>query len=105
MKLIPSVIEESLEDFGEALWRIQHLGFKKEEINQYGNLIWNALEVIREFTPAAGMSSTGPAIFAITDTDSKSLINECTGYFEENGLRCEVITTVARNRGADIEAI
>jgi beta-ribofuranosylaminobenzene 5'-phosphate synthase len=105
MKLLPSIVEWDLDEFGEAIWSIQHLGFKRAEIDQYGGLIWRALELARGLAPAVGMSSTGPAIYAITDANPKSVVKTCVRYFEENGLKCRGVITKARNRGADIEVI
>lgn len=105
MKMIPSVMESDLDDFGDSLWEIQSLGFKKIEIDQYGSLIWDPLQNLRELTPAVGMSSTGPTVYAITDTDAnaKDIQKYAVNYFQDKGLDCEKIITTARNRGADIE--
>ena len=54
-------------------------------------------------TTAIGMSSTGPTVFAITDSNAKSLAKELERYFDEKGYTCETIITKARNRGADVK--
>lgn len=105
MKMIPGVIEENLDDFGDAIWRLQHLGFKKAEVQQYGDLITECMESVREITPAVGMSSTGPAIYSITDSDAKIIAKTCSEYFRDRGLKSRKIITKARNRGADIEVV
>ncbi|MFP3946817.1 MAG: beta-ribofuranosylaminobenzene 5'-phosphate synthase [Archaeoglobaceae archaeon] len=105
MKMIPSVMESNLDDFGDSLWNIQGLGFKKAEIDQYGSVIWDALKELRELTPAVGMSSTGPTIYAITDSDGNAtgIQKVAVSYFQDKGLDCEKIITTARNKGADID--
>ncbi len=105
MKMIPAVMESDLEDFGDSLWAIQGLGFKKAEVDQYGSMMWDALKNLRELTPAVGMSSTGPTIYAITDTDAKAreIQGYAAKYFQGKGLDCEKIITTARNKGADIQ--
>jgi beta-ribofuranosylaminobenzene 5'-phosphate synthase len=102
MKMLPAVVEQDLDEFGEALWRIQYLGFKKVEIDQYGDLIRNALNYVCDLTNAVGMSSTGPTVFAITDTNSKQIAKTLEEFFESRGFGCDVTVTKARNTGAKI---
>jgi beta-ribofuranosylaminobenzene 5'-phosphate synthase len=105
MKLLPAVVECDLDSFGSALWRIQHLGFKRVEVNQYGNLVWDAMKKIKEVAPAVGMSSTGPAIFAIMDSDTRYVVRRARNYFKEKNLSCEVVVTRARNEGAEVKEL
>ncbi|MFO7968251.1 MAG: beta-ribofuranosylaminobenzene 5'-phosphate synthase [Archaeoglobaceae archaeon] len=105
MKMIPSIMENDLDDFGDSLWNIQGLGFKKAEVDQYGNMIWDVFRNLRELTPAVGMSSTGPTVYAITETNAnaKNIQKYAAKYFQNMGLNCEKIITTARNKGADID--
>ena len=96
MKMLPAIVEEDLDDFIFAVSRIQRLGFKRAEIDMYGDLIWNALEI------ALGMSSTGPCVYAVTDTNTREIERDLRRYFEERGLKCETMVTKARNEGASI---
>ncbi|MEM2086023.1 MAG: beta-ribofuranosylaminobenzene 5'-phosphate synthase [Archaeoglobaceae archaeon] len=98
MKMLPAVAEKDLESFNFALQRIQHLGFKKAEVDRYGDLIRGLLEQF-----PAGLSSTGPSVFAVTDSNSKNLARDMKSYFAERGIECEQIITKGRNRGAEIE--
>lgn len=98
MKMLPAVVEEDLDSFIFALRRIQHLGFKKAEVERYGSLIRECLEHF-----PAGMSSTGPTIFAVTDTNAKEMAREIENYFKEREIDCESLITRGRNRGAEIE--
>jgi len=102
MKLLPAVVEKDLDEFGNAIWRIQNLGFKKAEIDRYGDLIRSALNCVSDDTKAVGMSSTGPAIYAITDSNAKGIATTLKSYFNEKGLSCETIVTKAKNSGAEI---
>lgn len=105
MKMIPAVIEEDLDDFGDAVWRIQHLGFKKVEVQQYEGLVKKCMEYIREITPAVGMSSTGPVIYSITDSSTKTIERTFYNYFREKDMNVRIIVTHARNKGADVEVL
>jgi len=102
MKMLPAVVEEDLDEFGEALWRVQHVGFKRVEVSQYGDLILSAMEVVRDEGFAIGMSSTGPAIFAVVDSNARWVANALERYFGENGYGCDVVITRARNEGAEV---
>lgn len=99
MKMLPSVVEVDLDGFGEAVMRIQELGFKKVEIDQYNDLIRNCLSL----ADCIGMSSTGPAVYAVTDSNAKSIARNIKGYFAERGFGCSIYVTKARNRGVEIE--
>ena len=99
MKLLPSVVENDLDNFGEAVKIIQRLGFKKVEVHQYGDLIWGIMD---QFDYPIGMSSTGPAVYTVVDTNAKSVGRELKGYFEEKGFDAHVYITNADNFGAEI---
>lgn len=99
MKMLPSVVEADLDEFGEAVRRIQELGFKRAEVEQYGELIRGSFNLAE----CVGMSSTGPAVYAVTDTNSESIAREIESYFADKGFECSVYITKARNRGVEIE--
>jgi beta-ribofuranosylaminobenzene 5'-phosphate synthase len=102
MKLMPAVLEEDLDEFGNAVYRIQRIGFKRIEINQYGDLIWDLLDCASDVTKAVGMSSTGPTVYGVVDTNKRDLEMLFKEYFKERGINCEVITTKAKNCGAEV---
>ena len=102
MRLLPSVVEEDIRAFGDALWRIQHLGFKRIEVDQYGDKIWSVMRNARDVFPAVGMSSTGPTIYCITDSGRKG---DLESILKEAEMDFVVFETLARNRGADVERI
>ena len=99
MKLLPSVVERDLDSFADAVYRIQHLGFKKAEIMQYGEVIRGLIDELKDYG-AAGMSSTGPTVYFIGERGGVSAGRD---YLSEMGFDVEVLKTVARNRGAEIE--
>ncbi len=103
MKILPSIVEVDLDSFGSGIWEIQHLGFKKVEINQYGDLIWDFITTGKEYVPAIGMSSTGPAVYAITDESLKDIVSFAKEYFAERCPGIDIIKTRGRNKGAEIK--
>jgi len=70
MKVIPGIINEDLECFGQGLKRIQRIGFKKIEISLQHDIVKNALSIFEESgVKAFGMSSFGPSIVGIVESD------------------------------------
>lgn len=102
MKMMPAVIEKDLDNFGEAINEIQNTGFKKVEMDLQNKIIPETIESMRKAGAAgAGMSSFGPTIYGITDTDGHQIIKairEALG--ETKGL---IFTTKAQNSGAQID--
>ena len=99
MKLLPSIVEQDLDEFGEAIMMIQRLGFKRIEIDQYGDLIWNLMDSV-DFP--IGMSSTGPALCVVTDTDAKEVRKDIENYFKEKNVRVKLYVTKPKNTGAEV---
>lgn len=100
MKLMPAVIEEDITDFGNAINKIQQLGFKKIERNLQSKQIENILKyMLDNGIPGVGMSSFGPTCFGITDTNTKSMKKDLKNYMGENSI---VILTKGKNTGSKI---
>jgi len=97
MKLLPAVVEKDLDSFNEVIGRIQEIGFKKAEVERYGTLIRDLLEAL-----PVGMSSTGPSVYAVTDTNARQMSKEIENYFAEKGIETETLITRGKNRGAEI---
>lgn len=97
MKLLPAVAESDLDSFNEAIRRIQSLGFKRVEVERYGSIIRDLIEML-----PIGMSSTGPCVYAVTDTNAKEIAREIERYFVEKGIKVQLLITKGKNRGAEI---
>ncbi|MFN3383951.1 MAG: beta-ribofuranosylaminobenzene 5'-phosphate synthase [Archaeoglobaceae archaeon] len=97
MKLLPAVAEKDLDSFNEAIGKIQRVGFKKIEVKRYGSLIRDLLETL-----PIGMSSTGPSVYAVVDSNAKQIAKEIKDYFAEKGIESDVLITSGKNRGAEI---
>lgn len=73
MQIVPSIINKDLDNFAEALWFINNHGFKKVEIGLQHECINNLLQdIYSTFKVPVGISSFGPGVFVITDSDEKS---------------------------------
>ena len=66
LQLLPAIFEEDRYAFGSAINNIQTFGWKKVEIDAQGGVLQQTLDFLREAGAiGAGISSWGPAIFAI----------------------------------------
>jgi len=74
MRLLPGIVRHDLGMFGAAVSAIQRTGFKKVEIARQVPVVRSLITGLREAGAACtGMSSFGPAVFAITDGNSSTL--------------------------------
>ncbi len=98
MKLMPAIVEHDLDELSKAVYRIQHLGFKKAEVSQYGDVAWGFIELLKDYG-AVGLSSTGPTLYFI---GSRKHAREGERYLEEKGIEHWYVRSRARNRGAEV---
>jgi len=101
MKLMPSVLESDLDTFGEAVNKIQNIGFKRIENklqNPYIAKIMNELMVAG--AAGVGMSSFGPTLYAVTDTNEGDIVRAANDAIKDVGG--QIITTKAQNSGAKL---
>ncbi|MDW7990039.1 MAG: beta-ribofuranosylaminobenzene 5'-phosphate synthase [Archaeoglobaceae archaeon] len=97
MKIMPAVVEKDLDSFLEGIRRVQKIGFKRVEVERYGSLMKELLNMF-----PFGMSSTGPSVYTVTDTNSRELAREVEEYFNEKNIECDIFITKGRNRGAEV---
>lgn len=95
MKLLPALVEEDIEAFGEGINAIQGLGFKKIEVELQHPKVRELLRTAQKYSYGAGMSSFGPVIYCLPREEEKLLESIPLG-------EAEVIFTKARNRGASL---
>lgn len=101
MKLMPAVLEEDIVSFGEAINKIQNLGFKKVERNFQSERVNNIISyMLDNGIPGAGMSSFGPTCFGITDTNVKSMKKDLQDLAGNNSI---VQITNGKNEGSQIK--
>jgi len=102
MKLIPSVIEEDLDEFGMAVNEMQRYGFKRCELDMQPQVIPTLIEEMRNAGAAgAGLSSFGPAVYGICDTNQSSVVSAAEGVMNEYSGGYTILTK-GRNSGAEI---
>jgi beta-ribofuranosylaminobenzene 5'-phosphate synthase len=101
MKMMPAVIEEDLDSFGDAVNNIQSIGFKKIELKLQNPFIKELMENLENAGSAGvGMSSFGPTVYAVTDTNTNQICRAARNSMK--GMDGEIILTGAQNSGAQI---
>jgi beta-ribofuranosylaminobenzene 5'-phosphate synthase len=99
MRMLPGVVEHDLDLFGMAVNRIQELGFKRVELARQAPVVPALMAGLRGAGAAcAGMSSFGPAVYAISDTPLSGLESAARDLLQ--GKAARIIRTRADNTGA-----
>ncbi len=102
MKMLPAVVEVDLVSFGESVNEIQNVGFKRIELELQHQIVHDLIREMRSAGAAgAGMSSFGPTVYSITDSDSKEIANAARDVM--NHVGGEIIVTRAQNSGSVIK--
>ncbi|HOI57126.1 MULTISPECIES: beta-ribofuranosylaminobenzene 5'-phosphate synthase [unclassified Methanoculleus] len=103
MRMIPGLVEHDLDLFGSAVNRTQALGFKKVEVAMQHPVVSSLLEaMVQAGAAGAGLSSFGPTVYAVGDTDMQDAAGAATEVLGDGGG--SVILTKARNCGANVRA-
>ncbi|RPJ53991.1 MAG: DUF98 domain-containing protein [Methanobacteriota archaeon] len=103
VRMLPGLMEHDLDLFGAAVNRIQHLGFKRIEIERQSMIVPSLIQGLLEAGAAcAGMSSFGPTVYAISDGDMRTIEKAAHDMIRKSGG--DVIITRGRNIGAQLRA-
>jgi beta-ribofuranosylaminobenzene 5'-phosphate synthase len=104
VRMVPSLVEGDLDEFGGAVNRVQELGFKKVEVMLQHPVVHKLMVAMKEAGAAcAGLSSFGPIVYAITDTQGLDIENAANEVMEDVGG--QVLITHSRNVGARMRMI
>jgi beta-ribofuranosylaminobenzene 5'-phosphate synthase len=100
MRMLPALVERDLDAFGAGVNHLQHLGFKRVELSLQPPAVHHLLGVMRDAGAAgAGMSSFGPALYAVGDTGMRAVESAVKASLAEMGGG-ETLITTANNAGA-----
>ncbi len=106
MKIIPGILKKDIICFGEGLKRIQSIGFKKIEIDLQHDIVKKILNFFEHLgLKAYGMSSFGPSVVAITESDEEAhlLLKEVQKLI--SGFGGHIYICKPNNFGAKIEIL
>jgi beta-ribofuranosylaminobenzene 5'-phosphate synthase len=99
MEMLPAVVEEDIVSFGDALNRIQEVGFKKREVDLQTAEVRQCMNLMREAGAyGAGMSSFGPTMFCVAE--EPEIVRGAVSEYLESTIGGEVFVTQANNSGA-----
>jgi beta-ribofuranosylaminobenzene 5'-phosphate synthase len=102
MRMLPGIAEKDIDLFGSSVNAIQSLGFKKIELSFQPREVSGLLDTMRDAGAAgAGMSSFGPTLYAIGDTNMQEVERAAQSYLQEIGGGTTLVTS-ARNSGAAV---
>lgn len=74
MEMLPALMERDLERFGDAIDRIQKVGWKRVEVEAQDEVVRETMRFLkREGALGVGLSSWGPALYALSH-DPESLL-------------------------------
>jgi len=100
MRMLPGIVERDLDLFGSSINAVQHLGFKRVELSLQPEEIHLLMENLRSSGAAgAGMSSFGPTVYAISDTDMRGIEQAAQSFMDAHGGGTTLVTS-ANNSGA-----
>lgn len=101
MQMIPSLIEQDIEEFGNAVNSLQKIGFKKHEVAVQSAEAKSTMEILlQNGIHGAGISSFGPATYGFSN-DRKHSEEVKEILLEKMPLGSEVLITKANNTGAE----
>lgn len=103
VRMIPAVLEGDLDGFGNAVNRVQDLGFKRVEVGLQHPLIGRLMEAMRSAGAAgAGLSSFGPTVYAVADSNARDI--EAAAMEAMRVVGGEVVVTRPKNSGAQMRS-
>jgi beta-ribofuranosylaminobenzene 5'-phosphate synthase len=107
MKILPALKERRIDSFGHGIYELQHLGFKKVEIELQDEIISNLIEFcVKNGAYGSGMSSFGPTTYALIEGLSKAQqLKQKIQTFLQNECEADIFITNVNNKGAQIEII
>lgn len=99
MEMLPSIVEADMVSFGDALNRIQDVGFKQREVALQPGKVRQCMKIMKEAGAyGAGMSSFGPTVFCVAEEPEQ--VNGAVSEYLESTIGGEVFVTTANNSGA-----
>jgi beta-ribofuranosylaminobenzene 5'-phosphate synthase len=102
VRMLPGIVEHDLDLFGSSVNAIQSFGFKRVEHSLQPLEMTRLLDTMRSAGAAgAGMSSFGPAFYAVCDTGVRD-VERAAQTFMDGWCGGTTLVTSARNTGAAV---
>ncbi|MCW3136038.1 MAG: hypothetical protein N2V77_03750 [Canidatus Methanoxibalbensis ujae] len=109
MRILPAIVEKDIETFASGLTMLQHVGFKRIEVEIQHEVVRKLFSFFEKNDAALGygMSSFGPTTYAVVERENmaKELAADTREFLYELGVRASVKISNTNNRGAEVEVI
>ncbi|MGQ9719458.1 MAG: beta-ribofuranosylaminobenzene 5'-phosphate synthase [Nitrososphaerales archaeon] len=106
MKLLPSVVTKDIAEFGEAVFLMQRIGFKKIELNLQSNRVKEVMAAMADTSSyGVGLSSFGPTLYTVVDSTKKAKAIAKAAEDEMKETGGVVLITKANNKGTEVSVI
>lgn len=107
MKLLPAVVERSVQDFGAGLSELQNAGFARATRDLMNPEVARCIEFMSSHGAyGAGQSSFGPTVFGLVEgKDEAELLRKDVVTFLSSYTGGEVFVTSANNVGASVQVL
>jgi len=100
MKLLPAIVQQDLETFGQAVDQIQDIAWKKVEVERQDPIVRQVMAFLRDNRGhGVGLSSWGPAIFCFGE-DLRTLEAKTRVFLANTDAGGTCFLTRANNTGA-----
>jgi len=100
MKLLPALVQQNLEYFGQAVDLIQNIAWKKIEVERQDPIVKHTMRFLRgNGAHGVGLSSWGPAIFCFGE-DLRDLEAKTQAFLADTDVGGACFLTRANNTGA-----
>jgi beta-ribofuranosylaminobenzene 5'-phosphate synthase len=105
MKLLPAVVERSIEEFGAGLSELQNVGFSRITRDLMHPAVVRCIEFMNNHGAyGSGQSSFGPTVFSLVRGEGEAeRLREEVANFLSSGKGGEVFVASANNVGADVQ--
>jgi len=105
MEMLPALIERDLEKFGDAVNRVQEIGWKRIEVEVQDEVVRETMRFLRENGAlGVGLSSWGPALYAFSE-NPEELLEKTEEFLGSSGGGGICLLSRADNRGAVVERV
>ncbi|UXM85534.1 beta-ribofuranosylaminobenzene 5'-phosphate synthase [Methanococcus aeolicus] len=103
MKMMPSIINNDFNSFGEVVNELQYIGFKNIERELQKPAVKELIKNLQKIS-YSGLSSFGPTIYSLCNgkEDIQKVKEYSNEFFDNNGIEGEIIITKANNTGHKI---
>ncbi|MFB0563170.1 MAG: beta-ribofuranosylaminobenzene 5'-phosphate synthase [Candidatus Lokiarchaeia archaeon] len=105
MKTLPAIIDKDIETFGNSLYEIQKIGFKKVEVKLQDPVVKKLINFVMEKGAyGAGVSSFGPAVYGlVSGIEAADKLSLKTELFLKKHTGGEVFISGVNNNGVEVK--